>query len=334
MVNPVMLTETGQSYESANIQRWLEVHNTCPVTKKQLTSKQMVPNYALKGSIGQWAERKGLHLPSAPTFKPIIPATTAAAAAAAGVAGTAAAAAGRALVGHGGMGGSLQGSIGVTSGAAWDGMREDGSSSTRWLAYRNQAHMLPPVSAAAAGEAQSDIALLVDGGNKDPSAARASGHRYDSSSLGPAAAGAGRVHWVGNKGAGGGISDVTNSSRSSSKFCTRTSWAVAIIALVIVAAAGAGVGIYLGTKKAQAAGGWQSSALCRTMTTVPSKEAELAVEMCQQSLTMGQQATINRACVVHCKHVLVAIVTGMSIGSAFGENCQQARLDKHTFHAV
>jgi hypothetical protein len=81
MVKPVILTETGQSYEAANIQRWLEVNSICPVTKKKLISKQMVPNYALMSIIGQWAEGTGVRLPRAPVHKPIIPASAALAAA-------------------------------------------------------------------------------------------------------------------------------------------------------------------------------------------------------------------------------------------------------------
>eukprot|EP00879_Flechtneria_rotunda_P032950 GHRR01036450.1.p1 GENE.GHRR01036450.1~~GHRR01036450.1.p1 ORF type:complete len:222 (-),score=45.12 GHRR01036450.1:251-877(-) len=63
MANPVVLAETGQTYEAVNIQRWLESHNTCPVTNKVLKSKLLTPNYSLKTIIHEWAQQHGVKLP-------------------------------------------------------------------------------------------------------------------------------------------------------------------------------------------------------------------------------------------------------------------------------
>ena len=173
------------------------------------------------------------------------------------------------------MGGSLEGPVSISSSAVLNDMREDpgtdGSnrsttSGVRWFqVHRNQAHMLPPLSATAAGaaaEAESDVAILVDGRNAGPNgAARVANARGINA---PAAGvGAGWLQRFGNKDAGAGSGNVANSRRSMRSRCTRTSWAVAIIAVVIIAAAGAGVGIYLGTaKKAKAvSGGWQGFCL-------------------------------------------------------------------------
>jgi hypothetical protein len=51
MINPVLLHETGHSYEAANINRWLDMHNKCPLTGQQLHSKQLSSNRALKNLI-------------------------------------------------------------------------------------------------------------------------------------------------------------------------------------------------------------------------------------------------------------------------------------------
>ena len=71
MIRPVVLVETGHSYEAANIQRWLSTHNMCPVSRQQLTSKQMVTNYSLRRLIADWADTHGIILPPAPTFTPL-----------------------------------------------------------------------------------------------------------------------------------------------------------------------------------------------------------------------------------------------------------------------
>jgi hypothetical protein len=66
MVKPVLLVDTGITYEEANIQRWLLTKNTCPVTHEVLTSKQLKPNYAIQGVILEWAQANKVTLPPAP----------------------------------------------------------------------------------------------------------------------------------------------------------------------------------------------------------------------------------------------------------------------------
>lgn len=87
MINPVLLVETGDSYEAANITRWLDTHSTCPLTGQQRQSKQLSKqlssNRALKNLIADWAAAHGFVLPAAPTYTPVLsgsisPATTAA----------------------------------------------------------------------------------------------------------------------------------------------------------------------------------------------------------------------------------------------------------------
>ena len=70
MAKPVMLAETGQTYEEANIGRWLAVHSTCPASGKQLavSPPQLVPNYNLQQSIAHWAEEQGVKVPAPPEF--------------------------------------------------------------------------------------------------------------------------------------------------------------------------------------------------------------------------------------------------------------------------
>jgi hypothetical protein len=69
MVQPVLLVETGHSYEAAHIRRWLDSHNTCPISRKQLASKQLVVNYNLKKAVASWAADHGISLPPAPMYQ-------------------------------------------------------------------------------------------------------------------------------------------------------------------------------------------------------------------------------------------------------------------------
>ena len=48
MIDPVILIETGQTYERKAIEKWLEQHNTDPLTGVQLAKKDLVTNYSLK----------------------------------------------------------------------------------------------------------------------------------------------------------------------------------------------------------------------------------------------------------------------------------------------
>lgn len=55
MMNPVILVD-GHTYEKEAIEDWLKLKNTSPLTGVQLPSKQMIPNYALKGLIQELEE--------------------------------------------------------------------------------------------------------------------------------------------------------------------------------------------------------------------------------------------------------------------------------------
>jgi hypothetical protein len=54
MMEPVLLIESGQTYEKAAIEKWLKINKKDPVTGKQILSDILVVNYALKGSIAEW----------------------------------------------------------------------------------------------------------------------------------------------------------------------------------------------------------------------------------------------------------------------------------------
>ena len=49
--DPVISKVTGHSYEREYIEKWLVNHSYCPLTKKRMTSADLVPNYALAGVV-------------------------------------------------------------------------------------------------------------------------------------------------------------------------------------------------------------------------------------------------------------------------------------------
>lgn len=60
MTDPVMLVETGRSYECAEIERWFAVGNSRdPTTNAPLQPQAFVPNHALRKSIERWREKYG-----------------------------------------------------------------------------------------------------------------------------------------------------------------------------------------------------------------------------------------------------------------------------------
>jgi hypothetical protein len=71
MVNPVMLTKTGHNYEAASISRWLDLHDTDPMSGQLLHSKQLSSNRAIENLITDWAAAHGIVLPSAPMYTPL-----------------------------------------------------------------------------------------------------------------------------------------------------------------------------------------------------------------------------------------------------------------------
>lgn len=64
MKDPVMLAEgEGHSYERKAIEEWLVNHNTDPMTRKVLSSKQLIPNIALKNAIEKYQEKNKVYSP-------------------------------------------------------------------------------------------------------------------------------------------------------------------------------------------------------------------------------------------------------------------------------
>lgn len=64
MSDPVLLVETGHTYERAAIERWFTTYGAgrrCPVTNLELTAwpPQLVPNYAIKKQVAAWREESG-----------------------------------------------------------------------------------------------------------------------------------------------------------------------------------------------------------------------------------------------------------------------------------
>ncbi|KDP42027.1 hypothetical protein JCGZ_03090 [Jatropha curcas] len=63
MVDPVIVA-TGQTYERASIQKWLNSnHRTCPKTGQTLDHLTLAPNFALRNLILQWCEKNHYELP-------------------------------------------------------------------------------------------------------------------------------------------------------------------------------------------------------------------------------------------------------------------------------
>lgn len=62
MTDPVILA-TGQTFDRVSIQRWLDSGQVrCPMTKQMLYDTKLIPNYALRSLINQWAETNGVEL--------------------------------------------------------------------------------------------------------------------------------------------------------------------------------------------------------------------------------------------------------------------------------
>jgi hypothetical protein len=59
---PVILVETGQTYERTAIEHWFaRGRTTDPLTGKELSNTQVVPNYAIKGLVQTWLESRGIN---------------------------------------------------------------------------------------------------------------------------------------------------------------------------------------------------------------------------------------------------------------------------------
>ena len=70
MVDPVTLC-TGQTYERANISRWLALgHRTCPTTMQELWDDALTPNPPLRPLIDSWlSHRYTLHEAQGPSIR-------------------------------------------------------------------------------------------------------------------------------------------------------------------------------------------------------------------------------------------------------------------------
>ncbi|KAG0466542.1 hypothetical protein HPP92_017522 [Vanilla planifolia] len=67
MKDPVIVS-TGQTYERAFIEKWLDAgHTTCPKTQQKLRNKSLTPNYVLRSLIAQWCEANGMIPPQPPS---------------------------------------------------------------------------------------------------------------------------------------------------------------------------------------------------------------------------------------------------------------------------
>lgn len=57
MIDPVIITATGQTYEREAIELWLRNHDTCPLSGINLLgSRQITPNISLRNSIDEWKD--------------------------------------------------------------------------------------------------------------------------------------------------------------------------------------------------------------------------------------------------------------------------------------
>lgn len=64
LMNDPVIVATGQTYERACIQKWLDNgHKTCPKTQQQLSHLALTPNYVLRSLIAHWCETNGLDVP-------------------------------------------------------------------------------------------------------------------------------------------------------------------------------------------------------------------------------------------------------------------------------
>ena len=55
-IDPVLLVESGQTYERSMITRWLHTNRTDPVSNTELRTKKLVPNIALRHSVELWQD--------------------------------------------------------------------------------------------------------------------------------------------------------------------------------------------------------------------------------------------------------------------------------------
>ena len=57
MKNPVIVVESGQTYDKESIMTWLAKHETDPLTSKKITNMQFAKNYAIKRQVEEWVTK-------------------------------------------------------------------------------------------------------------------------------------------------------------------------------------------------------------------------------------------------------------------------------------
>jgi hypothetical protein len=58
MRNPVLLVESGHTFERDSIEMWLQGHATCPVSRERLVTKKLVTNWLARMCIGHFTNTK------------------------------------------------------------------------------------------------------------------------------------------------------------------------------------------------------------------------------------------------------------------------------------
>lgn len=53
-IHDAVITPIGYTYDRKVIERWIEEHGTCPVTRAPLQRSQLLPNRAIQGQIAAW----------------------------------------------------------------------------------------------------------------------------------------------------------------------------------------------------------------------------------------------------------------------------------------
>jgi hypothetical protein len=63
LMNDPVITDDGQTYERAAIERWLREHDTSPRTNERLANKRLIPNIALRQQISDFRNEHGYSPP-------------------------------------------------------------------------------------------------------------------------------------------------------------------------------------------------------------------------------------------------------------------------------
>lgn len=71
MEDPVILTETGVTYDKKSVEIWLSPHGPqrCPITRKRLSNSSYVPNKSVRTMIEDWKRENGIEVVSGHTIQ-------------------------------------------------------------------------------------------------------------------------------------------------------------------------------------------------------------------------------------------------------------------------